>query len=74
MFEGLTASTDYTVYVRYAETDEHNASGMVSVSATTSAGEEGCGCGSTAAADMLIVAVVLTAVAGALLVIRKKRA
>ena len=74
VFEGLTASTDYTVYVRYAETDEHNASGMVSVSATTSAGEEGCGCGSTAAADMLIVAVVLTAVAGALLVIRKKRA
>lgn len=74
VFEGLTASTDYTVYVRYAETDEHNASGMVSVSATTSAGEEGCGCGSTTAADMLIVAVVLTAVAGALLVIRKKRA
>lgn len=74
VFEGLTASTDYTVYVRFAETDEHNASGMVSVSATTSAGEEGCGCGSTAAADMLIVAVVLTAVAGALLVIRKKRA
>lgn len=48
VFEGLDASTEYTVYVRYAETDTHYASGPVSVTATTTeqAAGKGCGCGS----------------------------